>query len=65
MLTKPREIGIKYIETIISRDGSMKVVAHGFTGKVCREATKGLEISLGTVTGRKEDDGKFPRQTVR
>ena len=50
----PLEVGSKYIIVKIAEDGSTEIEAVGFHGQGCKEATKQLEIGLGTVTGRKD-----------
>ena len=57
MPNPPLSVGKKYIEIEISEDGSIKIEAHGFNGVGCREATKQIEINLGSVTARKDKPG--------
>lgn len=54
MPNPPLEVGKKYIEIEISEKGEVKVEAHGFNGVGCREATRQLEVGLGSVTSRKD-----------
>ncbi|MEK6247699.1 MAG: DUF2997 domain-containing protein [Planctomycetales bacterium] len=41
---------IKTIEVIVSSDGQTKLETKGFTGSVCRDASKLLEAALGKTT---------------
>ena len=42
----------KQIHVRVSPTGEITVEAHGFKGKGCEAATKGIEAALGTATRR-------------
>ncbi len=50
----PLAVGSKYICIKILEDGGTEIEAVGFHGIGCKEATKQLEIGLGTVSSRKD-----------
>jgi len=62
---KPMEVGEKYLEIVVDEKGGTSVEAHGFGGVGCREATAGIEVSLGGVSNRKDKKTPGPKQTVR
>jgi len=39
----------KRIEVLIARDGTVKIIAHGYSGPACEQATKSLEDAMGKV----------------
>jgi hypothetical protein len=48
----------------INEKGETKVEAVGFHDQGCKEATRQLEIGLGTVTGRKDKPEGFSAQGI-
>ena len=48
----PLEVGNKYIVFEVDEKGEVKVEAVGFHGVGCKEATRQLEVGLGTVSSR-------------
>jgi hypothetical protein len=43
----------KIIEIIVAPNGSTKVETKGFIGSECRDASRFLEVALGTATDEK------------
>lgn len=41
---------MKKIEVLVSPTGETSIKTTGYTGKSCQDATKELELALGTVT---------------
>ena len=60
----PLEVGSKYVMVEISETGAVRVEAFGFHGHGCKEATKQLEIGLGTVSSRKDKPEGFSAQGI-
>jgi transposase len=60
----PLEVGSKYIVVEINEKGETVVEAVGFHGHGCKEATKQLEIGLGTVSSRKDKPEGFSAQGI-
>jgi len=50
----PLAVGSKYICIEINAQGQTTVEAVGFRGVGCKEATRQIEIGLGTVSSRKD-----------
>lgn len=47
---RKRGINLKIIEVLVSPVGQVTVQTKGYAGKACTDATKELELALGTVT---------------
>jgi hypothetical protein len=43
----------KIIEIIVQPDGQTRVETKGFTGSICRDASRFIEEALGKTTGEK------------
>jgi hypothetical protein len=46
-VARPENLGERYIEITIGRDGAPVVEAHGFTDGTCRKATERVRSALG------------------
>jgi hypothetical protein len=44
---------MKIIVLVVAPDGATRVETHGFVGAACREASRFIELSLGTNTAEK------------
>jgi hypothetical protein len=61
----PLGVGAKYVQIVIDENGATTIEAHGFNGVGCREATAGIEGTLGTVKDRKQKREAVRQQVVR
>jgi hypothetical protein len=50
------------IEVVVSPQGKTRIETKGFSGSTCREASRFIELALGTLIGEQLTD-EFYRQT--
>jgi len=50
---------VKTIEILVSPEGDIRLVTHGFAGEACRNATHALERALGIIQMDQPTDEMF------